>query len=322
MGRRRSLHHDLPPGVQRKGVRLYYGRTWTPLGREDDPAWLRKYADLHGTVIGSTTPTFADATRHYRLHELPKKRPKTQREYTRQLKVLDKVYGPMPLTTIHPADIHRLVEKMTAKHSATRLKALFSAVFNVARNADLTTAPNPCIGVRGVKSSRDVNVLDAQLVAVLKQAERPLRDFLELAYRTGADASVVLRLTRQDVRDGALHVQRTKTGKRVAIAVEGPLEAILKRREGVASLYLVADDKGQPFTLQTMRKRFWVAREKAGVTFQIRDLRAKAGTDVGTIEDARRLLGHASETTTALYRRRKVGERARPVMREIDDGTK
>lgn len=322
MGRRRSIHHGLPPRVNAKGARLYYvvAGKWTPLGSIHEPAiWLANYAKLHGTLLEGSVPSFDDAARHYLAHELASHAAKTQREYVRQIKKLCRAFGHMPLQAIEPQHVQAYMNKRSAKHAATREKALLSTVFNVARNAGLTTAPNPCIGVRGVKSHRDVYVQDRELMAVVNATkDRALRKFLMLAYRTGADASVVLALRRTDIAEGAVHVQRTKTKRKTAIGIEGPLKAILDEADPVPSMYLIADERGQPISLQVMRRRFWEARKAAGVTFQIRDLRAKAGTDVGDIEDARKLLGHASETTTAGYRRRKVGERARPVMKDIE----
>lgn len=85
---------------------------------------------------------------------------------------------------------------------------------------------------------------------------------------------------------------------------------------------MVADAKGQPFTLQTMRTRFWRARKAAGATFQIRDLRAKSASDSGSLHAAQLLLGHADESTTAGYRRKGVGERAQPIMRAVKTSAK
>lgn len=326
MGRRRTKNHDLPPGVHRKGGRLYYGRNDVPLGPEGPDA-LRKWAELAGERYDAAAPTFADAAREYRLRVLPGKAAKTQTEYTRQLTMLERVFGRMLLDRISPTDVYKFLA-LRPKIAGTRDKAVLSAVFNFARTEGaMTSAPNPCAGVRGTKSKRLVYVDDVELGLALaacdELGDRPLRDFLELAYRTGADASIVLRMSRQDVQNGTIRAARSKTGRVAQVEHDGPLQALLTRLLAlsfpVQALTLILDEKGQPVRLQAMRRRFWRVRAHAGLTWQIRDLRAKAASDSDNIEDARKLLAHAAESTTAGYRRSRIGERARPVMREIAD---
>jgi hypothetical protein len=67
----------------------------------------------------------------------------------------------------------------------------------------------------------------------------------------------------------------------------------------------------------SLRTCFERAREAAGVDFQFRDLRAKVGTDVGNLADARALLGHAAVTTTDRYIRRRAGVVVRLVARKL-----
>lgn len=330
MGRKRTRDFDLPPLMRRVRGRYYYGRNTAALGADFRVA-LRKYAELHA---GHADPgTFADAVDGYRKAPdgLKSKRASTQREYSRQLDVLVSVFGTMRLDRIKPRDVHAFLVAASERQpkgdgrrarggaiAATRMKALLSAVFNHARGAGLTDTPNPCAGIRGRKSQRDVYVTDVELADVIAHADATTALFLELLWRTGADASVVLGLRLSDVQDGALRLARTKTGAKVAIAIEGPLQAILDalRARPVPSLYLVADERGQPMTLAAIRRRFWTARRAAGATWQLRDLRAKSATDADSLADARALLGHRHETTTAIYRRRR-GEAARPIGRKI-----
>lgn len=330
MGRRRTRDLDLPPLMILRRGRYYYGRQQIALGPVFSAA-LRKYVELH---TGHSAPgTFADAADLYRKASdgLKARAPKTQIEYERQLDILIAAFGPMRLASIRPVDVRDFLraagEKQTdskgrvsgGKIIATRMKALLSLVINYARANGLTDAPNPCAGIAGTKSERPVYVEDSDLASVLAHCDRTTATFLELAYRTGADATVVLRWTLRDVQDGVLRVRRTKTGAKVAVTVEGPLKALLDglHARQVASVYLVADDHGQPMTLGAIRKRFWKARKLAGATWQIRDLRGKAGSDADDLKSAQTLLGHAHESTTAIYRRRRIGERAKPIMRKI-----
>jgi integrase len=81
-------------------------------------------------------------------------------------------------------------------------------------------------------------------------------------------------------------------------------------------MYLVHDERGQRISLQMMRKRFWKARLLAGQDWQIRDLRAKAASDMGTAKGAQALLGHSAASTTDNYIRQRVGQIVQPVTRE------
>jgi integrase len=323
MSRIRRKDLDLPPHVYRKGRGFYYGRAGIALGF-DKVEMLRRYAEVHGTAIGAAhRQTFSDAAALYRkdtVDGLPSKAAKTQGEYERQLRNLEKIFGSMALEEIEPKDINDMMKAMGRTVSATRTKALFSAVFNFARAEGLTQAPNPCAGIRGKKAGRDIDVTDEMYLPVWEKADPIVRDYLDLLYLTGADASVALRLTAGDVHTGSLAVQRTKTKRKTQVELVGALEALLTRlTAGAAPVrLLIRDEKGQPFTLGGIRKRFYKARLAAGQTWQLRDLRAAAATAVGATE-ARKLLSHAQATTTDHYLRMKKGERARgPQQRPID----
>lgn len=314
MGRRRTKNLHLPPLMRMHGACYYYGRREIPLGSDFQQA-LRKYAELHGAIADEAPTKFRHAVKAYRESEEFKSRATTtQRGYSRQLIVLDKVFGDLEFTEILPIHIRQYLKKHRAKVSASREKALFSVVWNFARGENITTAANPCAGIHGVMSKRKRYVTDAELTAVLKQADQPTRDFIELLYYTGQDASVVLKLTRADIHDGELWARRTKTGEAARITIEAGLARVIKRVTSypVASMYLVRDQKGQCFSLWAIRKRFWHARRAAGQDWQLRDLRAKAATDSVSIEAANRLLAHSAMSTTDGYRRQHAGRTAKP----------
>ena len=62
-----------------------------------------------------------------------------------------------------------------------------------------------------------------------------------------------------------------------------------------------------------MRSRFDRARKAAGVSFQFRDLRAKAATDTGDLAHSQKLLGHRNREMTEQYVKARVGERVSPL---------
>lgn len=296
MGRRRTHDLDLPPLMYAKvrggRRRFYYGKAGLALG-DDFPIALRRYAEIHG---GSAGPgTFAEAVRLYQRDELNGKAAKTQDEYQRQLATLVSVFGRMTLDAIKPVHVADFVRARSVRRledgktkggpiTATREKALLSAVITFAIGRGLFDGPNPCAGLRvGTKSHRDRYVTDGELVDAMNRADRVLAGFLELCYITGQRPGDVVRMRRTDAQDGALCVRQAKTGAKVRIAIVGPLAALYERLTAhpVGSVYLVRDERGQPLTLGALRKRF----DKLGVDWQIRDLRAKAASDSETSRD-------------------------------------
>ncbi|WP_397386833.1 tyrosine-type recombinase/integrase [Pseudomonas caricapapayae] len=125
------------------------------------------------------------------------------------------------------------------------------------------------------------------------------------------------------IRDGRLWVQQSKTNAKRRIEITGELKVvidrIMTRKEGhrIRTSRLIVMDNGQPMTSSMLRGRFDAAREAAGVEkgeFQMRDLRAKAGTDKaessGDILQARDQLGHTTVVMTENYIRKRIGKRS------------
>ena len=310
MGRKRTRDFDLPQGVYRKRNRYYFGAAGLALGGPSE--WFSRYAELRGD---SPLPsTFADAAVVYRRDELHRKAPKTQDEYSRQLTLLVRVFGNMRLDDLAPGDVRDYLD-LRPRIAGTREKALLSAVFNFARGRRLTASPNPCAGIHGHRSTRHRYVTDAELAAAIRTADSMLADFLRLCYYTGQRPSDVLRICPAHAQEGRLRIDQGKTGATVRIRLAGPLASIFKRlaKRPLAPLILGAD--GAPTSVATLRKRF----DALGLDWQIRDLRAKAASDLPDVAAARLLLGHTVESTTDAYRRSRVGRDAEPLMRRVLD---
>jgi hypothetical protein len=82
---------------------------------------------------------------------MPTKAPQTQKDNEKELQRLEAVFGIMPIEAVKPHHIKRYLDERgkIAKVRANREKALFSHVFNFAREHVFTDAPNPCAGVKG-----------------------------------------------------------------------------------------------------------------------------------------------------------------------------
>lgn len=207
---------------------------------------------------------------------------------------------------------------------ANREKALISHIWNYAREHGYTNLPNPCSGIKGFKEvARDVYIDDDMLRRIMEHATKPLQFALRLAHITGQRPADVRRMSEAHISDGVLHVQQGKTKAKLRLVIEGDLKLLLDEIQGykttrsVRALPLLVNEAGQPLSASMLRKRFDTARDAAGIevgSFQFRDLRAKAATDtddMGGTRAAQALLGHATETMTADYIRRKAGRKVR-----------
>ena len=319
MGRPKTTYADLPPHMtaRRSGERtLYYyqaGATKVPLGSDKAQA-LRRWAELEGQ--GSTGTTFSVVAHHYGRVVLPRKAIKTQKDQTAQLRTLIGAFGHLPLQAIRPVHIRQYLDRRSARTSGNREIALLSHLWNWARSQDYTSAPNPCTGIdRHAETKRVRYVTDDEVRALREVAPAYVVAAIDLMLLTAQRPSDILRARLSDVRDGALWFRQAKTGTAVRIAVEGQLATFLAAcaARDPASLYLVADDRGQRVTIWRLEHAFAAARAKVpGADWQLRDLRKKATTDEPDLTVASQRAGHAAESTTAEIYRLVKGRKVSP----------
>ncbi|RDL19949.1 phage integrase family protein [Pseudomonas jessenii] len=148
---------------------------------------------------------------------------------------------------------------------------------------------------------------------------------MDLAYLTGQRVTDTRLMDERDVRDGQIWVLQGKTKAKRRIEITGELKVLIDRimsrksEHKVRSTRLIVTEEGTPMTVAMLRRRFDLARQAAGVEkseFQIRDLRAKAGTDKaessGDIMQARDQLGHTTAVMTEQYIRNRMGKKVTP----------
>ena len=324
MGRRRQSNFDDPPRFHRKGAVWYHvsgtsPRVWTKLSSDRAEA-LRLWAQREGVREDDSTRLFSVVARRYVREVLPTKAASTRRDNDKELANLLRVFGHVPIDFIAPMHIREYLDirGQTAKVRANREKALFSHIFNKAREWGYTTAPNPCQGVKGFKEAgRDRYVTNEEFEKVKAHAHFTVVDAMDLALLTGQRPADVLKIKKSDIRDGALWIVQNKTGARLGIEITGELAALIDRINArpsrAISPYLLQDDKGQPLSLYALRSRFDKARALAKVSFQFRDIRAKAATDTGDLAHSQRLLAHKNRQMTEQYVRARIGDRVRPL---------
>lgn len=324
MGRRRESNFDDPPRFHKKGKVWYHvsgtlPRKWSKLSRDRAEA-LRMWAQLEGVREDDSTRLFSVVARRYVREIFPTKAIATRRDNGMELANLLKVFAHMPIDAIAPMHIREYMDirGKVAKVRANREKALFSHIFNKAREWGFTALQNPCQGVKGFKETgRSRYVTDSEFDLVKAHAHFTVTDAMDLALLTGQRPADVLKLKRTDIRDGALWIIQNKTGARLGIEITGELAvAIAKindRPRRAISAYLIQDENGQPLTSGALRSRFDKARTLAGVDFQFRDIRAKAATDTGDLAHSQKLLAHRNRDMTEHYVKARMGERVKPL---------
>lgn len=350
MGRIATKNKNLPPRMRarHRGKKVWYyydsggtPRKELPLG-SDYVLAVKKWSELEQTVEPVfAVITFKHAADRYLREVLPTKGAATQVDNLRELKRLLEFFNdpPAPLDQIQPVNIRQYMDwrvAETAKRNiqngkpnagsgkirANREKALFSHIWNSARNWGYTNQPNPCAGIKGYKEvARDVYVGGPEYLAVYEKGDAALQEALDLAWLTGQRPADVLKVSEGHIKDGELWITQNKTGAKLRIAVIGELEKLIKRilerkrQANVRSLKLLVDMDGLPLTYSKLRTKFDRARLESGHTWQFRDLRAKAGTEkemsdgMGAAQD---LLAHTTQTMTTAYVRHRVGKLVNP----------
>lgn len=299
------------------------------LGRSDFLAHAiaddRTATDLVAKVI-----TFRYVAEKYMVDVVPTKGKATQFDNKREVKSLIAFFDdpPAPLETIEPLYVRQyLTWRKAAPVRANREKALLSAIWNYARDKGYTSLANPCAGIKGNKETgRDTYVEDALFKRVHDKADVGLQDAMDLAYLTGQRVTDTRLMDERDVRDGQIWVLQGKTKAKRRIEVTGELKVLIDRimsrksEHKVRSTRLIVTEDGTPMTVAMLRRRFDLAREAVGVKkseFQMRDLRAKAGTDnaesSGDIMQARDQLGHTTVVMTEQYSSSVSARSSRPI---------
>lgn len=342
MGRKPSKPGAIPrfrPRKQKSGkVCYYYDRGVGPDGkRHEEPLGsdyglaIQRWAEIEreAAIPAHAILTFRVVADQYRKVVIASKAPATRKVNMQELGNLVRFFDdpPAPLNAIRPLHVRQyLTHRSSAPISANREVSLLSHIWNFARDRGYTDLPNPCAGIKKNRErGRDVYVEDSVFSAVYAVADQALRDALDLAYLTGQRPADVHAMSEHHIGGGFINVRQGKTGAALRITIEGELRKLLdrialrKRGMKLRSTFLIVDDDGLAIGRHALRYRFDKARRLAGVKkadFQMRDLRAKAGTDkaddAGDIRQAQQQLGHASVTTTEIYVRKRKGAKVTP----------
>jgi integrase len=334
VGRKRAINQNLPYRMHAvtkpNGVKYYYYDTgakprYLPLGSNYVDA-MRKWADHEQGKSASIIVTFKDVWDSYAKDKeegLLARAPRTQVDYLNWSKRLMEFFGDANFQQIQPLHIKQYKNWRTAKVQCNREIALFSLLWNYAREKGVTDRINPCAGVKRNKEvGRDVYISDAEYIATMGKAEPVLRDAMELAYLMGQRPADVLKLRENNINDGCIEFRQGKTDKPMRIEISPSIQAVIDRCKArkngkVYNTALVTGVMGKPVTVRWISALWKRAKDAAGITrdIQFRDLRAKAVSDkeeVSDIREAQALAGHSTVAMTEHYSRKRRGMKVTP----------
>lgn len=331
MGRPKTQSIDLPPRMMRRTRTLKSGAVWVgyyynarnesggikeiPLGSDIREA-KRKWAELECTDVPRDSSTMGFVFDRYEKEIIPQKSPRTQIDNIGELKFLRKVFDDAPINSITTAHLASYRDARTAKTRGNRELALFSHIFNMAREWGYTNKENPCRGLRKNKESpRDVYLDDETYQAIRECASQELRDAMDLAFLIGQRPEDVMKLKWSDIRDGELWITQNKTRKKLRFVLEGELGELIQqlRSRPCVGMYVITTVTKLKMSQSTRRELVNKARLEAARKyphlvdsirqFQFRDIRPKAASETD-LSHAAELLGHADpKITERVYRR-------------------
>jgi len=303
--------------------------------------YSRRVADLENAK------TIGDLLDRYVLEVVPEKDVSSQPTQLIQIKQLRRIFGEMPINSIKPRHVYLYVDKRKVKYiddhgrerggmtAAEREVEILSHAFTKAVEWGYLDR-HPFKGevrITGGNKPRTRYVDDWEIKECAKVTTPrkkgsvlAINAYIQLKVITGMDRGDILRLTMSDLREDGIHNIRGKTdnttGKGTIYEWTPDLRdavELAKSTRPALSPYLFCTRKGTCYyNEETGRadgwKNMWARfmdklLEQTAVTekFTEHDLRAKAGSDAETLDQAQALLAHADPATTErIYRRKKV----------------
>lgn len=338
--KRKPENRGLPARWVKKHGAFYYivpegqraawdGRAWYRLGAtlaEAYAAWAERIgAPERITTIGALFD-------RYLAEVVPTNAPKSQTEKRRHLANLRAVFGHMALADLEPQHVYLYVDKRTAKVAAHREVETLSHCFTKAVQWGLMRA-HPFKGEVRLESEapRERYVEDWEITQALALPARRAKGsvlmvqaYLRIKLLTGLRKGDILRLGVANLQEDGIHVQpgktRKSTGKRLIYEWTPELREAVESAKAVRpalSPWLFCNQSGAPLFEEArgttkgfddIWQRFMARlldETEIKQRFTEHDLRAKVGSDAESLERARQLLSHASDSTTQRIYRRK-----------------
>ena len=311
------MSRKLPPRVYQKHGAFFYvtnpDRKWIRLGQNESEMY-QALAKLKSTDVRQGL--MSEFFERYEKEIIPTKAPRTQIDNLSEIKNLKQAFGKMRPEHIKPKHVYAYMDARGAKAKtrANREKSLLSSIFSYLIRWGVVE-DNPCKNVKGFQEkARNRYVEDWEYEAVLSLASPVLRAAMEIAATTGMRQGDILKLKYTDLTENGVPVTQNKTGKKQIFewtpALKDAIQSAKQHpRHADSLIYIIANERGQQYTSEGFKCNWQRLMNKALETgvinerFTFHDLRAKAGSDAE--DNAQKLLGHASATTTKRVYERK-----------------
>lgn len=333
-----AYYYDVPKGQES----AWDGKRFFRLGKTLPDAY-RVWADRIDRPL--ETKSIGDLLDMYLIRAVPEKDVTSHSTNASFIRSLKSVFGDMKLTTLRPVHCYQYIEARRVKYVdettrktrggltvAQREIEILSAAFTKAVEWGLIDY-HPFKGEVRISGNkpRDRYVEDWEIEECMKLTSpqkkgsvKAIQAYILLKIMTSMDRGDILRLTMSDLKEDGIHNRRGKvagsTGKRTIYLWTPELRevvAMAKDARPALSSFLFCTRKGDGYYNEANGradgwKNMWARfmdklLEKTKVTerFTEHDLRAKAGSDAETLDQAQKLLAHADPATTErIYRRR------------------
>lgn len=332
MGRPRTVGRYLPKGMYlTKGMYYFVGadKKWVRLGASIGLA-MQKY---HKLVVTLESPknivTLGELIDRYMAQVSQYKSMASYHSDISAAKNLRSTMGHLYPDDLTPDLVCEYIEHRseTAPVRVNREIALLSHIYTKGIRWRVAKF-NPCSKLeRNKERPRTRYVTDEEFENFKSFIPLRLNLYLELKYLTGLRQSDMLVLTFSAVKAEGLQVTLNKTLKRkhltLLITWTPRLVNIINafkilHKNDLNGKTIFTGAQGKPLSRSGFRS-YWqrqmvkaLAQNIITERFQERDIRAKTASDMGSLSDARLLLGHESDKTTAKYYSR-LPQKVRPL---------
>lgn len=239
--------------------------------------------------------------------------PRTRKDYIRHIPILRRWFGERIADELRPRDFGPFLDVKRGYEQRKRQLAVLSSAFTNAVSYWYIMERNVLRDVKRKPSvPRNRLITDDEYNSFFASAPLRVQLAMELAQLVGQRQGDVLSLRWSQIKDGKIHLQQGKTGKRLAIKLSlRAKRTLVKCRQlpygGIE--YIIVNRNGAKYTSEGFRaiwqrtmKRWLEVSGRERFTFH--DLRARCATKCKTPEEAMKLLGHSTlQMTMRVYRR-------------------